>query len=208
MMASKPDPARHWDAAYARGADTRSWFQLQPAMSLQMLDTAGVSARDSVLDVGGGASPLAGVLLGRGFADVTVLDISATALQYARRRLGPQAERVRWLTANVLTWRPQRRYQVWHDRAVFHFLTRGKDQRRYLHTLESATAAGAVAVFGCFALDGPQHCSGLPVARYGPRELAGQLGSDWTLIAQDREEHITPAGAAQPFTWAAFRRQP
>ena len=207
-MARKHDPAGHWDAAYAQGVDTRSWFQLQPAMSLQMLDTAGVSARDSVLDVGGGASPLAGVLLGRGFAEVTVLDISATALQYARRRLGSRAGRVRWLTADVLTWRPRRRYQVWHDRAVFHFLTGSTDQRRYLHTLESATAAGAVAVFGCFALDGPQRCSGLPVARYGPRELAGQLGSDWTLIAQDREEHITPAGAAQPFTWAAFRRQP
>jgi hypothetical protein len=124
-MARKPDPAGHWDAAYAQGADTRSWFQLRPAMSLQMLDTAGVSARDGVLDVGGGASPLAGILLGRGFADLTVLDISATVLQYARRRLGPQAERVRWLRADVLTWRPQRRYQVWHDRAVFHFLTGG-----------------------------------------------------------------------------------
>jgi trans-aconitate methyltransferase len=207
-MARKPDPAGHWDAAYAQGADTRSWFQLQPAMSLQMLDIAGVSARDSVLDVGGGASPLAGVLLGRGFTDVTVLDISATGRQYAQRRLGPQAERVRWLTADVLTWRPQRRYQVWHDRAVFHFLIGTQDRQRYLHTLESATAAGAVVMFGCFALDGPQHCSGLPVARYGPRELAAQLGGGWALIAQDREEHITPAGATQPLTWAAFRRQP
>ena len=115
---------------------------------------------------------------------------------------------MRWLVADVLTWRPQRQYQVWHDRAVFHFLTASQDRQRYLHTLESATAAGAVAVFGCFALDGPQQCSGLPVARYGPRELAAQLGSEWTLIAQDHEEHITPAGAAQPFTWATFRRQP
>ncbi len=130
-------------------------------------------------------------------------------MRYARRRLGrPQAERVRWLRADVLTWHPQQRYQVWHDRAVFHFLTGSKDQRRYLHTLGSATAASAVAVFGCFALDGPRHCSGLPVARYGPRELAGQLGSGWTLFAQHREEHVTPAGATQPFTWAAFRRQP
>jgi trans-aconitate methyltransferase len=208
MMAGKPDLAGHWDTAYAQSADTHSWFQLQPTMSLQMLDTAGVSAADSALDVGAGASPLAGVLLGRGFADVTVLDISATALQYARRRLGPQAERLRWLTADVLTWRPQRRYQVWHDRAVFHFLTRGTDQQRYLHTVESATAAGAVAVFGCFAPDGPQHCSGLPVARYDPRELARQLGSGWMLIARDREQYTTPAGAAQPFTWAAFRRRP
>ncbi len=107
-----PDHAVHWDDAYAQGAGTRSWFQLQPAMSLQMLDAAGVSAGDSVIDVGGGASPLVGVLLGRGFTDVTVLDISATGMQYARRRLGPQAERVRWLRADVLAWRPQRGYQV------------------------------------------------------------------------------------------------
>jgi hypothetical protein len=207
-MAGEPDPARHWDDAYAQGAGTVSWFQLQPAMSLQMLDVAGVSAGDSVIDVGGGAAPLADALLGCGFADVTVLDISAAGMQYARRRLGPQARRVRWLVADVLTWCPQRRYRVWHDRAVFHFLTAGQDRQRYLHTLGSATAAGAVVVFGCFALDGPRQCSGLPVARYGPRELAGQLGIRWTLIAQDREEHITPAGAAQPFTWAAFRRQP
>jgi hypothetical protein len=113
---------------------------------------------------------------------------------------------VRWLTADVLTWRPRRRYQAWYDRAVFHFLIAGQDQRRYLRTLESA-AASAVAVFGCFAPDGPRYCSGLLVARYSPRELAGRLGSGWALIAHAREEHITPAGTAQPFTWAAFRRQ-
>jgi SAM-dependent methyltransferase len=208
MVARKPDPAGHWDDAYAPGDGTRSWYQQHPGMSLQMLGTAGVSARDSVLDVGGGASTLAGALLDRGFADVTVLDISATGMRHARQRLGPRAERVRWLTADVLSWQPQRRYQAWHDRAVFHFLTASQDQHRYLHALESATAAGAVAVFGCFALDGPQHCSGLPVARYGPRQLAGLLGSGWTPIAEAREEHITPAGTTQPFTWAAFRRQP
>ena len=207
-MAGEPGAAAHWDGAYALGEATRSWYQRHPAMSLRMLGLAGVCADDSVIDVGGGASPLAGVLLDRGFADITVLDISAAGMRYAQSRLGPQAQRVQWLIADIRTWQPGRRYQVWHDRAVFHFLTGRQDQRRYLHTLESATAASAVAVFGCFALSGPQRCSGLPVARYGPDELAGQLGSGWTLIAQDREEHITPAGTAQPFTWAAFRRQP
>jgi trans-aconitate methyltransferase len=207
-MAREPGAAAHWDDAYASGETTRSWYQQQPAMSLRMLDVAGVCADDSVIDVGGGASPLAGVLLDRGFRDVTVLDISAAGLRYARWRLGRQAERVQWLIADIRTWQPRRRYQVWHDRAVFHFLTTGQDQQRYARTLESAAAASAVAVFGCFALDGPQHCSGLPVARYGPDELAARLGSGWTLIAQDREEHITPAGATQPFTWAAFQRQP
>lgn len=207
-MAGDADPAAHWDDAYALGEATRSWFQQHPALSLRMLDAAGVSAEDSVIDVGGGASPLAGALLELGFTDVTVLDISATGMQYARGRLGPQADRVRWLTADILTWRPERRYQAWHDRAVFHFLTAGQARRQYLQALRAATAPGAAAVFGCFAPDGPRYCSGLPVARYGPPELAGQLGSDWTLTAQDREQHLTPAGAAQPFTWAAFRRRP
>jgi trans-aconitate methyltransferase len=207
MVASTPDPARHWDDAYAQGARTRSWFQAEPVMSWRMLDAAGVCAGDSVLDVGGGAAPLAGALLARGFSDVTVLDISAAGLQHARRLLGPHAPRVRWIVADVRAWRPQRRYQVWHDRAVFHFLTGRTDQRLYLDTLNAATAAGAVVVIGCFAPDGPGYCSGLPVARYGPRELAAQLGGGWALIAHACEEHITPAGAVQPFTWAAFRQQ-
>jgi hypothetical protein len=156
----------------------------------------------------GGASHLAGVLLERGFTNITVLDISATGMQYARWRLGPQAERIRWRTTDILTWRPERRYQAWHDRAVFHFLTTSHACQQYLQTLRAATTADAAAVFGCFAPDGPQHCSGLPVARYNPQELPGQLGNDWTLISQDREEHITLTGTAQPFTWAAFRRQP
>jgi hypothetical protein len=157
--------------------------------------------------VGGGASSLAGVLLSRGFRDITVLDISATGIQAARRRLGAQADHLHWLIADLLTWQPQRRYQVWHDRAVFHFLTATQDRRQYLHTLDVATGPHAIAVFGCFAPDGPRQCSGLPVARYSAPELAGQLGSKWTLISQDREEHITPAGVVQPFTWAALRKQ-
>jgi len=208
MVANTPDPARHWDHAYAQGASTRSWFQPEPTMSVRMLEAAGVSAGDSVLDVGGGAAPLAGALLARGFSDVTVLDISVAGLQSAQRVLGPDATRVRWVVADVLAWRPERRYQVWHDRAVFHFLTGSNDRRLYLDTLNAAAATGAVVVVGCFAPDGPEYCSGLPVARYGPRQLAAQLGGSWALVAHSREEHITPAGAAQPFTWAAFRQRP
>jgi SAM-dependent methyltransferase len=206
-MDREPDAAAHWDDAYAAGAATRSWYQHHPAMSLKMLDAAGVSPDDSVIDIGGGAAPLAGALLSRGFRDLTVLDISATGMQCARRRLGPQAQQVKWLIADILTWQPLRRYQAWHDRAVFHFLTTDAARRRYLQALHDATAAGAITVFGSFAPDGPQQCSGLPVARYSPHELAGQLGSDWTLTAQDREEHVTPAGTTQLFTWAAFQRK-
>jgi trans-aconitate methyltransferase len=207
-MTGQGQAAAHWDAVYAHGDDTRSWFEKHPGMSLRMLGVAGVSAADAVIDVGGGASPLAAALLDRGFRDLTVLDISATGMRHARDRLGPRADRVRWVTADILTWRPERRYQAWHDRAVYHFLTTGEQRQQYLRTLDAATGPGAAAVFGCFAPDAPQHCSGLPVARYTPAQLARQLGPAWELTGQDREEHITPAGTIQPFTWITLRKQP
>jgi trans-aconitate methyltransferase len=175
-------------------------------MSLRMLDSAGASAADAVIDVGGGASFLAQVLLDRGFRDITVLDVSVTGMQHAQSHLGPRAEQVRWLTADVLTWQSERRYRAWHDRAVFHFLTSSRQRRKYMHTLSAATDPGAVAVFGCFAPDGPEQCSGLPVARYSAAQLAGELAGAWRLTSQDREEHITPAGLIQPFTWVALRK--
>jgi trans-aconitate methyltransferase len=206
-MTDQADAAAHWDGAYAQGDGTRSWFEQHPDMSLRMLDAAGVSAADALIDVGGGASPLIGALLDRGFRDLTVLDISATGMQHARDRLGPRADQVHWLTADVLSWHPQRHYQAWHDRAAFHFVTIDEQRQQYLHTLDTATIPGTIAVFGCFAPDGPQHCSGLPVACYSQAQLARQIGTKWLLISQDREEHITPAGAIQPFTWIALRRQ-
>lgn len=175
-------------------------------MSLRMLDAAGVTAADSLIDVGGGASVLAGALLDRGFGDVTVLDISAAALGYARERLGPLAAGVHWLTQDLLSWRPARTWRVWHDRAVFHFLTAPEDQDRYLRALDDASRPGAVAVLGCFAPDGPEYCSGLLVARYSAAELAARF-EGWTLISADREEHRTPDGTVQPFTWVALRRE-
>jgi trans-aconitate methyltransferase len=206
-MADQAQTAAHWDTAYAQGGDTRSWYEEYPDTSLRMLDAAVVSAADTLIDVGGGASPLTGVLLDRGFSDLTVLDISAAGMQHARDRLGSRAGQVHWLAADVLSWHPPRHYQAWHDRAAFHFLTTEERRQQYMRTLDTATAPGAIAVFGCFAPDGPRHCSGLPVARYSAAQLARQVGAKWLLISQDREEHITPAGAIQPFTWVALRRQ-
>ena len=207
-MAGQEETGAHWNGAYAHGDDTRSWFEKYPGMSLRMLDAAGVRAADALIDVGGGASPLTGALLDRGFGDLTVLDLSAAGMQHARDRLGSRAGQVHWLAAEVLSWHPRRRYQAWHDRAAFHFLTTQEQRQQYRHTLDAATAPGAIAVFGCFAPDGPQSCSGLPVARYSAAQLARQAGPGWGLISQDREEHITPAGTVQPFTWAAFRKAP
>lgn len=206
-MADQARTAAHWDAAHAQGDDTRSWYEAHPDMSLRMLGAAGVSAADALIDVSGGASPLTGVLLDRGFRDLTVLDISAAGMQHARDRLGSRAAQVHWPTADVLSWHPPRRYQAWHDRAVYRFLVTEEHRQQYPHTPDTATALGAIAVFGCSAPDGPQHCSGLPVARYSPAQPARQIGAQWLLISQDREEHITPAGAIQPFTWIALRKQ-
>ncbi len=198
--------AAYWDDAYAAGESTRSWFQRQPTMSLAMLEAAEVTAADSVLDVGGGASPLAGALLDRGFRDVTVLDISAAAIQLAWRRLGTRSAQVTWLVADLRGWQPERRYQAWHDRAVLHFMSTAADQQAYRDTLDAATGPGTVAVIGCFAPSGPDHCSGLPVTRYGPADLAAALGGSWTLLAAEREDHVTPGRVVQPFTWAALRK--
>jgi hypothetical protein len=200
--------AEHWDSTYAQGDRTRSWFQLYPGASLRMLDAAGVTPRDAVIDIGGGASVLADALLDRGHEDLTVLDISAAAVIIAQRRLGPAEQAVEWIVADILAWTPQRAYAAWHDRAAFHFITADADRHRYLTALSGATEQGSVAIFGCFAPDGPHSCSGLPVARYSSEDLAATLGDDWTLIATEREEHYTPAGGTQPFTWTAFRRQP
>jgi SAM-dependent methyltransferase len=205
-MAADQGLTAHWDDAYAQGDVSRSWFQPEPVLSLRMLDAAGVTAAGRLIDVGGGASPLAATLLERGFRDLTVLDISAAGMEYAQRRLGPRAREVTWVAADIRTWVPPRRFAAWHDRAVFHFLTDVRDQQAYLRARAAATAAGAVSVFGCFAPDGPPRCSGLPVARYAPADLAAVLGDTWTLVAQAREAHLTPSGQTQPFAWSALRR--
>jgi trans-aconitate methyltransferase len=198
--------AQHWDAAYDQGETTRSWFQEQADQSLRMFDAAGVAVADGVIDVGGGASHLVDALLARGHRDITVLDVSARAIELAQTRLGEAAERVAWVVADVFHWRPSRSYDVWHDRALLHFLTTRSERRRYLEALHTATVPGAVAVLATFAPDGPDHCSGLSVERYDADGLSALLGPDWELVTSDREEHVTPSGAVQPFTWVVLRR--
>lgn len=207
-MTIDPRSAAHWNTAYADGDTTRSWFQTHPTQSLKMLDAAGTTPGDSVIDAGGGASTLADALLHRGFHDITVLDLSQTGLRTAQHRLGTHAHRVQWIVADLLTWQPPRHYQVWHDRAVFHFLTTTEDRQRYLATMNAATTAHSIAVFGCFAPDGPRQCSGLATARYNAHDLAGILHADWTPVTDDHELHETPTAATQPMTWAVFRRRP
>lgn len=196
--------AHHWDGAWQAGT-THSWTQTTAAASLSILETSGFTAERSIIDVGGGDSPLAGDLLKRGVRDVTVLDISVEALRRARSKLGTSADRVSWVCADLLTWQPERTWQVWHDRAVFHFLTQPEQRRAYLARLQQATVPGSLVVLATFAEDGPSECSGLPTARYGPQALAAELGTVCTPVNSTRERHITPSGQPQSFTWLALR---
>jgi len=199
------DTQAHWDKAYTEKSDNQlSWFQEVPARSLALI--AAASPNGSVIDVGGGASRLVDALLAAGRDDVTVLDISRAALDRSRARLGARAAEVEWLCADITQWRPARQWDVWHDRAVFHFLTGREAQDAYIAALKAATRPGAAVILSTFAPDGPERCSGLPVQRYGAADLAARLGGDFALADQAAERHVTPWGSTQAFTYAAFRR--
>jgi hypothetical protein len=161
-VTSSAGRSRHWDDAYStRGTQGVSWFQHEPTVSLELIDSLGLDRATPVVDVGGGASVLADRLLGAGFTDISVLDVSEVALNDARRRIG-DTESVQWLHEDLLSWSPARRYGLWHDRAVFHFLTDEDDQNVYLETMRSALLPGGSLVLATFAEDGPERCSGLP----------------------------------------------
>jgi SAM-dependent methyltransferase len=196
--------ARHWNTLFLnKDADQVSWYELTPATSLRLIaDTPG-----SVIDVGAGAAALVDALLAAGRDDLTVLDVSSEALEVTRHRLGVDAGRVNFEVTDVTTWAPARRFDVWHDRAVFHFLTDAAARRRYVELATRAVASEGVAVLGTFAADGPTHCSGLPTLRYSAQALGDLFEDGFVLEHHERVVHETPAGAVQPFTWVKLRRR-
>lgn len=195
----------HWQGIYRdKSPDEVSWFQRDAAVSRRLI----AEVPGSVVDVGAGASVLVDQLLATGRTDLTVLDVSAAALDVTRQRLGDAARHVSFVTANVMQWRPERTFDCWHDRAVFHFLTEPEDQAQYAETASGAVHAGGIVVLGTFASDGPTHCSGLPVARYDPPDLARVFAGAFVLEHSEREEHVTPWGVTQSFTWVTLRRLP
>jgi SAM-dependent methyltransferase len=200
----------HWDERYRTvGSSSVSWYEAEPTVSLRLLDALGVTAAHSVIDVGGGASVLVDRLLERGHADLAVLDLSAVALAEARDRLGdPPA--VTWIEADLRAWEPPRRWDVWHDRAVLHFLTDDADRSTYVETMRRALVPGAAFVIGTFAEDGPTECSSLPVRRQKAEDLVELLDGlgEIEVVERLRHVHHTPGGADQPFTWVAGRLRP
>jgi SAM-dependent methyltransferase len=195
------DSRGHWSDVYSRSAVTDvSWFEAEPHRSLELIAAAEVGADAPIIDVGGGASVLVDRLLNRGHRDVTVLDVAQDALAVSRSRLGERAGQVDWLVADLLTWRAERRYRLWHDRAVFHFLADPADRDHYREALRAALAPGGHVVVGTFAADGPADCSGLPTHRYTVESLAAQF-PNYQLVQAVRDVHRTPAGSIQPFSW-------
>ncbi len=193
----------HWESVYrTKAPDEVSWFQRDPLVSLRLV--AGVPG--SIVDVGAGASLIAEHLLAAGRADVTLLDLSARALDVVRARLGPDASRVSFVAGDVLHWEPGRTFDCWHDRAVFHFLTTPDDQARYVRTAARLVAPGGAVVMGTFASTGPDQCSGLPTARYEPADLADLFSGAFVLEHAEHETHQTPWHADQQFTWVVLRR--
>jgi 2-polyprenyl-3-methyl-5-hydroxy-6-metoxy-1,4-benzoquinol methylase len=197
----------HWSHVYStKGPSEVSWFQPDPTRSLALIRATGVSPEAPIIDVGGGASTLVDHLLSDGYTDVSVLDIAASALEQARSRLAHQADRIRWIEADVLEFKPERRYRVWHDRAVLHFLTDEPSQLRYLQTLRTAIEPGGHVVIATFGPDGPVRCSGLDVQRYSAQTLSELLGPGFELRSHSLDVHRTPQGAEQQFLcgwWAA-----
>lgn len=197
--------ASHWDAAQRdRGGDRPSWYQAVPVVSIEYITEMSPDRSTSVLDVGGGTSLLVDHLVEDGYTDVSVLDISHVALDIAQHRVGDNPA-VHWIRDDVLRWRPPRRYGLWHDRAVFHFLTSEADRGTYVRNLARAILPGGAVIMATFAEDGPTQCSGLPVIGYSAEALADLLGPEFQMTATRRELHVTPSGATQPFTWVAGR---
>ncbi|WP_456620005.1 MULTISPECIES: class I SAM-dependent methyltransferase [unclassified Bradyrhizobium] len=202
------DRSTHWDKVYAtKGEAEVSWFQDSPAISLEMIRAANPDHDAAIIDIGGGASRLVDRLLQEGYRDLAVLDISANALDAARQRIGQAAAGVDWIVADVTTWHPARRFEVWHDRAAFHFLTDPRDRAAYVERLRSAVAHGGHVIIATFAPDGPEKCSGLPVQRHDSASLSAELGPEFALVESRSETHHTPWNSAQAFQFSRFRRR-
>ncbi|MEO8504415.1 MAG: class I SAM-dependent methyltransferase [Acidobacteriota bacterium] len=198
----------HWEHVYSTKApDAVSWFQPRAETSLRLIEATGVPADSSIIDIGGGASTLVDDLLAKGYERVTVLDVAASALKAAQDRLGRGAQLVTWLAADITTAElPKDKYDLWHDRAVFHFLTRATQREAYLGAVLRAVRPGGHVIVSTFAEDGPSRCSGLPVMRYSAESLHAEFGAPFTLVEHERERHHTPFGTVQLFTYCYCRK--
>jgi len=203
-------PKNHWEHVYAtKKTESVSWFQEHAEQSMRLIRGTGVPYSAGIIDVGGGASTLVDDLLSSGYCAVSVLDLAAAALSVAKARLGERASEVQWTEGDITkVLLPVHAFDVWHDRAVFHFLTSKEDREAYVDTVLRSVKPGGHVIVATFAEDGPIQCSGLPVMRYGPSELQAEFGSPFSLVRHEREEHHTPFGTVQKFVYCYCRKLP
>lgn len=202
------DRTQHWEQVYTdKAADAVSWFQRHAELSLRLIADTGLGRDAAIVDVGGGASTLVDDLVAAGYRDVTVFDLSPSALALARRRLAERADGVHWVQGDVTRASfPPRRFDIWHDRAVFHFLTDPGDRVAYVECVMRAVRPGGHVIVATFAEDGPDRCSGLPVVRYRPESLHAEFGGAFVLVDHRMEEHRTPSGSTQQFVYCYCRK--
>lgn len=200
------DRQTHWQGVYQTKRENQvSWFQESPDVSLDLIRATGAKPGTAIVDVDGGASRLVDTLIQEGFRSVSVLDLSENALATSRARLGESARRVDWIVADVTAWQPHRVYDVWHDRAAFHFLTDPDDQVAYAGCVRRAVSPGGYVIIGTFAPNGPERCSGLPVVRHDAISIGEALGRYFALEESRQHEHATPWGTIQRFQFSLFR---
>jgi len=198
----------HSDQVYqTRGSQEVSWYQRHPGLSLALITASGVGKDAGIIDVGGGSSTLVDFLLDDGYTRLAVLDLSAIALSYSRTRLGARTGEVEWFEADVTAFEPPHRFGLWHNRAVFHFLTAADDRRAYVSTMRRTLQPGGAVIISTFALDGPPKCSGLDVMRYDEQSILAELGTEFQLQEVRRETHVAPRQSDQRFIYFRFRWQ-
>lgn len=197
----------HWENVYKHKVATEvSWYQPEPTLSLGLINKYAPHPDARIIDVGGGASTLCDYLLQYGYQHITVLDLSANAIAQARQRLGDKSALVHWQEEDVTHFVSDETYDLWHDRAVFHFLTNKSDREKYRQILQASVAVGGHVIMAAFALGGPKQCSGLDIVQYDAQKLKTELGEKFSLIEQTSENHLTPAGQEQAFGYYVFVR--
>ncbi len=199
----------YWESVYqARASDQMSWYQLMPTTSLNLLAGLGIMSDAKIIDVGGGDSCLADYLLSEGYQDITVLDISETALERAQQRMGANANKIKWVNADITSFQPIEKYDLWHDRATFHFLTQPWEVENYLGTLQQSLVPSGAVIIGTFSEQGPEKCSGLNIRQYSESSLTHLFSRFFERINCITVDHETPAGVHQAFTFCSFKNRP
>jgi ubiquinone/menaquinone biosynthesis C-methylase UbiE len=202
------DNKQHWEQVYtAKSSDNVSWFQEHADQSLALIHDTGLGKDTAIIDVGGGASRLVDDLSAEGYIDLTVLDLSSTALEVAKQRLRNHTNSINWMVGDITKVElPENRFDIWHDRAVFHFLTTPADRQAYVERVMRSVRPNGHVIIATFAENGPEKCSGLPVMRYKPESLHAEFGDEFTLLKHEKEAHHTPFGTVQQFIYCYCRK--